>query len=131
MIEQKLHAYYKRFATISPRADFVARSRGSITHLAQEPVASLWRTRIIDTLTASGALALASFLLLAIVAGISYATRSSGVLMARTGLNDAALTRETTDLAFKVQIKDAEYFDESASQVARALDTIVSDAQVQ
>ena len=124
MIEQKLQNYFKRFTTITPRAEFVARSREAVTGFAQLPrLQSNWIMRFKETLTTSGALALASFLLFAILGSISYVTKNTDQV-ATTAFNNDALVREATQLSFQVQLKDAEYFDESASQVVQALDRI-------
>ncbi len=130
MIEQKLHNYFKHFTSITPRAEFASRSLARITTTAQMPATSpVWFMRVKESLTTGGALAMASLLLLIVLGGISYVAKQSGQVVATASLGDAALMREASQLTFNVQLKDAQYFDESASQVARALDRISGNGQ--
>lgn len=128
MIEQKLTQYFKQFSRISPRGEFVARSKATVATLPQEsPVRAAWIFRIKESLTTGSALALASFLLIALLGGISYVAKTSGQFASRASFNDGALAREAEQLTFQVELKEAQYFDESASQVVRALTKIAND----
>lgn len=128
MIEQKLQNYFKRYTSVTPRAEFALRSRAQITCLAQLPTSRpTWIMRFKETLTTGGALALASLLLLIVLGGISYVAKQGGLTGGSVALNAAALSREASALSFNVQLKDAQYFDESASQVARVLDKLSGD----
>jgi hypothetical protein len=80
--------------------------------------------RVRETVTTGGALALASFLILAVVSGISYVSNQAGQIATASLNSNDSLAKEASQISFKVQIQDAEYFDESASQVVRALDRI-------
>jgi len=131
MIEQKLTTYFKRYATITPRAEFLARSRMSISAQVQLPLAGTWFSSLRESVTTGSALALASFLLLLIVGGVSYISKQSGQLATTSSFNNDSLTKEAALLTFHVQLKDAEYFDESASQVVRALDQIANETTIQ
>lgn len=133
MIEQKLTTYFKRYASITPRADFLTRSRAEATTRPQVARAqtSHWLLRMKESATTGSALALASFLLLIIVGGVSYISKQGGQIVATGSFNNAALEREATQISFQVQLKDAEYFDESASQVVRALDNIANESEIQ
>lgn len=125
MIEQKLQNYFKHFTAIKPSAEFASRSLAQITGTAQLPVAApTWIMRFKETLTTGGALALTSLLLLIVLGSISYVAKQGGRFAATNPLADDALVREASQLTFNVQLKDAQYFDESASQVARALDRL-------
>ncbi len=127
MIEQKLTTYFKRYTAITPRQEFAARSRDLVTSLPQQPLARGFLFRVRETLTTGGALAMASFLLLVVLGGISYVSRQGAV--ATSSFNNDTLVREATELSFSVELQEAEYFDESASQVVRALDRIVEEGE--
>lgn len=131
MIEQVLTKYFKRFHAVAPSAEFASRSREHILSLPQLPAQRHALARLREAITSGTALALASFLLLAVLGGISYVTKQSAGV-ASSALSDEALMREAAQLSFEVQLNDAEYFDESASQVVRALDRLSGDgARVQ
>ncbi len=131
MIEQKLSAYFAKYRSIHPDAGFAARSLSKITAASQEsPVLhGSWVLRLKETMTASSALALASFLLLIVVGSISYVAKQSGQMARLNGADftDETLAREAAQLSFQVELQAAEYFDESASQVVRALDRLSRD----
>lgn len=126
MIEKKLTTYFHRLAPITPRAEFVLRSRAEVTRAPQELRTHSWAFRLREAVTSGSALALASFLLLVVLGGVSYVAKHNGPV-ANSALNDASLAREAAQISFQVQIQDAEYFDESASQVVRALDRLSSE----
>lgn len=127
MIEQKLQNYFKHFTAVTPRSEFVTRSRGAVTDFPQfAPLQPTWLTRCKEALTTGSALALASFLLLIVLGSISYISKNTNQVAA-TAFNNDALVREATQLSFNVQLKDAEYFDESASQVVQALNRLSGD----
>lgn len=126
-IEQKLTAYFARYRTLMPRAEFMAQSRLRATQNVQEPAQRpVFGARFFESLTAGSALALASLLLIIVLGGVSYLAKRGGQVAATTSLSNDSLVREATGLTFKVQIKDAEYFDQSAEQVVQALDKILS-----
>jgi hypothetical protein len=131
MIEQKLQNYFKRFTAITPRSEFVMRSRMQVTSSGQLPIAETWLSRMKESLTTGSALALASLLLLIVLGSISYVSKQGGQMATTSSLSNDTLTREAAQLSFQVQLKDAEYFDESASQVVRALDSIANERVIQ
>jgi hypothetical protein len=131
MIEQKLSAYFAKYHRINPDADFASRSLSKITATAQESVSmhGSWMLRLKETMTTSSALALASFLLLIVLGSVSYVAKQSGQMASlnKGAFTDDALAREAAQLSFQVELQAAEYFDESASQVVRALDRLSRD----
>ncbi len=130
MTEQKLQNYFKRFTAITPSAEFASRSRAQVVSAAQMPAIRLtWIMRFKETLTTGSALALSSLLLLIVLGGISYVSKQGGLTGGAVALNAASLSREASALSFNVQLKDAQYFDESASQVARVLDELSGSVQ--
>ncbi len=131
MIEQKLTTYFKRFTAIRPRGEFVAAIRMQVTAQPQLPAAENWLSRMKESLTTGSALALASLLLLIVLGSISYLSKQGGAIAATGSFNTDTLSREAAQLTFQVQLKDAEYFDESASQVVRALNSITDTTAIQ
>lgn len=132
MIEQKLQNYFKHFTAITPRSEFLARSRSEVLKQPQLALAETWLSRMKESLTTGSALALASLLLFIVLGSISYlATQTTGQVATAPSFNNDSLAKEAAQLSFQVQLKDAEYFDESASQVVRALDRVVNETTVQ
>jgi len=119
MIEQKLKTYFNRYSAISPRADFSSRSKSEIIKLPQ--IARSWHQKVFETLTAGGALALASMLILAVVGGVSYVSRDGN---AGGSLSNASLNVESKNLTFGIKLQEVKYFDETASQMVQALEYI-------
>jgi hypothetical protein len=128
MIEQKLKTYYAQFQKLSPRAEFLFRSKVQITAATQGlPVRPSFKQRFIESITAGGALALASLFLVIIIGGISYISREAGsgaVATTATDPDSAALLREASQLTSSVHIGEVDRFSESAEQVVSALDQL-------
>ena len=129
MIEQKLKTYFERYKNLSPRADFVANSKKIIFSTTQQLPAFSWRLRVFESITASGALALASILLVVLFGGFSYLNYQGGSVATNTNSPEAqALLKEASSLVASVQIKEIERFAESSEQVVTALDTLSKEA---
>ncbi len=130
MIEQKLQNYFKKYKAITPTADFAHRSLSQITCTVQLPApTATWFMRFKETLTTGSAMALASLLLLILVGGISYVAKQSGQFATNISIGNDTLSREASLVTFNVQLENAQYFDESASQVARTLDRLSGNSQ--
>jgi hypothetical protein len=129
MIEQKLTTYFSRYKKLSPSADFVASSKRIIVASRQELPALSWRVRIFESVTASGALALASFLLLVIFGGISSIGGGAANVASSNNPEAQALLKEASSLVASVQIKEVDRFVESAEQVVTALDTLSQEVK--
>ncbi len=132
MLEQKLTTYFARFKSLTPSAEFVAKSKTSIVFSKQEsPVTmNLWRS-VRESFTSAGALALASLLLVVVVGGISYVGKNAGSVATSAG-NDpeaVALLHEASQLTASVQIKEVDRFTQSAESVAVALDKLSKKPQ--
>jgi hypothetical protein len=85
--------------------------------------------RIFESITASGALALASILLVVLFGGFSYLNYQGGSVATNTNSPEAqALLKEASSLVASVQIKEIERFAESSEQVVTALDTLSKEA---
>jgi len=127
MIEQKLTTYFKRFNSITPRVEFISQSRARVSFSEQLSPVRSWQVKLVESLTTGSAVALASMLLLVVIGGASYVSKNTAQVASKSGLSDMALMDEAAQITFNVQLKDAEYFDESASQVVLALDRILAD----
>ncbi len=128
MLEQKLTTYFARYKSLTPRAEFLAQSKLRIAMSKQEQpaVRMTLRARLAQSLTLSGALALASVLLVVVLGGVSYLSKRTGGV-ATTAAVDAeaiALLHEASQLTSSVQIKEVDRFTQSSESVAVALDKL-------
>ena len=124
---QNLIALIKK---IEPSADFLHQSKMTIAVTLQEEKAKqksirFIPMRMVEGITLRSTFAFASIFLVAIVASTAYFTTTSNHLA--KSLDDKALAQEATSLDFEIQIAEAAYFDQSARQVALALDKISED----
>jgi hypothetical protein len=130
MIEQKLKTYFGKYNNLSPRAEFLSHSKRVIFATQQQLPAASWRSRIFESVTASGALVLASLLIVFVFGGISYLNHDTGSVATSANSPEAqAMLKEASSLVASVQIKEIERFTESAEQVVTALDTLANDTQ--
>jgi hypothetical protein len=130
MLEQKLKNYYARFNKLAPRAEFLLRSKSQIAAGPQGlSVRLTFKQRFIESITASGALALASLFLVIVVGGISYISQAGVSTVATTAADpdSVALLREASQLTSSVHISEVDRFSESAQQVVTALDQLSKD----
>jgi hypothetical protein len=128
MIEKKLTTYFARYKKLMPSAEFLHRSKTTIAFAKQEAVGfGGLRSRIVESLTASGALALASLLLLVVLGSISYIGSKTGATLVQNSTTDAettALLKEASLLVSSVQLKEVDSFAESSEQMVSALDIL-------
>ncbi len=126
MTEDFLKQLLQPLRRIEPEQTFIAASKARILLATQEPpmnmLSSRLRIRFFESLTLTGAIALASFLILIAFGSISYLSGGGATLA--TSFNNDALISEAQSTDFQLQIKAVTYFDESAKQVAMALDKI-------
>ena len=131
MDEQFLKNLLKPLRRIEPSRDFMARSKQLITLARQEAAPAPIRERVLSSIfegfTFSVGIAMASLLLIVTIGSISYLTGTSGGEVA-SSFNNASLAQEADSIDFNLQIQEISYFDESAKQVALALDKISHDA---
>ena len=130
-------ADFKKFLSvlrrIQPTDAYQSRSKPLIVLARQEqPLAApalprvKLRLRIFESLTVTGAIALASFLIIAALGSMSIVNlRENGTLA--SSLSSDSLVSEAKSANFDLQIKEVTYFDESSKQVALALDKISKD----
>lgn len=127
-IEQKIQKYFDVMKRHVPGADFLMRSKATILISAQEPPAPAgFRAKVLESLTAGSALALASLLLLVVLGSISYVGTQTAATLATTATHDAdaeALLREASQLVSSVQIKEVDQFLESSEQMVSALNAL-------
>lgn len=127
-IEQKIQKYFDVMKRRVPGADFLMRSKATILISAQESPAPVgFRAKILESLTAGSALALASLLLLVVLGSISYVGTQTAATLATTATHDAdaeALLREASQLVSSVQIKEVDQFLESSEQMVSALNAL-------
>ena len=114
---------------IAPDSAYMTRSKELIAFSAQEaPVKSLrtrLMSRIFESMTLTAGVALASLLIVIALGSISYlggSSHSGGQVAASFNNDSLALEAQSAD--FSIQIQNISYFDESARQVALALDKI-------
>lgn len=133
MIEQKLTTYFSKYKQLSPRAEFLASSKSRIAASSQFIPAFSWRKRVMESLTAGGALALASLMLVVVLGGLSYASRQAGVVATGGTRNAEAeiLLKEASALTSAVHIGEVEQFNESSEQVVMALNQIAQEEGAQ
>jgi hypothetical protein len=72
----------------------------------------------------TGAIGLASVLLLVILGSLSYSNQGGST---NSSFNSNAIVAEAQSANFELHIKEVTYFDESAKQVALALEKIAED----
>lgn len=111
---------------INPDASFVARSKAQILASSQEtaPERMSVLTWLSTHQTAKIAIGLASIVIVTTV-GISSYVGSNTRSLSRS-FNSAALSQEADSLDFQIHIKEAVYYDETAQEMALALDKIAN-----
>ena len=127
-IEQKIQKYFDVMKQRVPGADFLTRSKATILVSAQESATPVgFRAKILESLTAGSALALASILLLVVLGSVSYIGTQTAATLATNNSHDAdaeALLREASQLVSSVQIKEVDQFLESSEQMVSALNAL-------
>lgn len=123
MTEEFLKKLVSPLKRVEPTSEFMARSKARIMLTKQEAPKFKLRLNFFESLTFTGAIGLASILLLAGIGSLSYIASDSSNL-ADNSLNNAVLISEAESANFQLQIKEITYFDESAKQVALVLEKI-------
>lgn len=112
---------------ITPDSGYMANSKALISMRAQElpaqPLRMRFFSRMFESVTFTASLALASLLIFIAIGSLSYLTGTSNGQLASSFNNDS-LAMEAKSIDFSMQIREISYFDESAKQVALALDKI-------
>lgn len=116
---------------IQPDSAYMQRSKALISLRNQEtaslplnlPLSKRFTSRIFESVTFTAGLALASLFIFIALGSLSYLAGEPGGQMASSFNNDS-LALEAKSVDFSMQIKEISYFDESAKQVALALDKI-------
>ncbi|PIR86758.1 MAG: hypothetical protein COU11_04605 [Candidatus Harrisonbacteria bacterium CG10_big_fil_rev_8_21_14_0_10_49_15] len=122
----------KKFTTVTnllrslePSREFMVRSKQMILSTAQEPLRRLpfrLPVRLPEGVTIQTAFAFASVILVVLAGGVTYFNTSSGQLA--QSFNDDTLMQEVRTASFEIQIAEAQYYDQSATAVALALEKI-------
>lgn len=121
MNEATLQKLLNPLTGITPSPEFAMRSKAQILMSAQEQtVPARVRVRFFESLTVTGAIGLASVLLLVILGSLSYSNQGGST----NSFNSNAIVAEAESANFELHIKEVTYFDESAKQVALALEKI-------
>lgn len=127
-IEEKIQKYFTVVKRRMPSVEFLTRSKATILIARQEsPVPTGLRAKIVESLTASSALAMASILLLVVLGSISYVGTQTAATLATNTVQDPdaeALLREASQLVSSVQIKEVDQFLESSEQMVSALNLL-------
>ena len=125
--EEKILTVLKEGCSVQPGEEFKERSRATILAAHQTPsMFHTFRRELIEHLTFSMALGMASITLLIIFGGFSYwDTLFPG---ASPSLSSQELTREAENLDFKIELKEAKYLNTSAQQIGALLNEIDEDS---
>ncbi len=120
---QKIFTSLKR---ITPDSGYLAQSKASILQSTQDARTQLqpkFAFSFFERLNITGAVALGALVLL-VVGTAAFMGTPAGQLADVPSIASESLTREASEADFTLQISEAQYFDESAEQVAVALDQI-------
>jgi hypothetical protein len=128
-MESKLNTIFARLKQITPDQAFLSRSKASILATAQEavrPRTTLFSVR--ERFVFIPALAFGALLLVTISLG-AFVNPTDDVLLTNAPAVSSSedLTREAEKVDFSIKIAEVNYFDESAEQVALALDEIAKE----
>lgn len=116
--------------SITPDSAYMSRSKQLITFARQKapvvqmPLYTRFAGRMLESFTFSAGLALASLFIIIALGSLSYLTGPAQDGAVATSLNNDSLALEAESIDFNMQIKEISYFDESAKQVALALEKI-------
>lgn len=127
MYEILLKKLLAPLSRITPDSGYMTASKAQISLREQEMpsqlLSSRFFSRIFESVTFTAGLALASLLIFVAIGSLSYLAGSSNGKLASSFNNDS-LALEAKSIDFSMQIREISYFDESAKQVALALDKI-------
>lgn len=122
-MEDNLIKILREFSNIQPDAGFIKRGRLALSVLPPQKIANPVRRGVMEALESfkfAAAITFASLMLFLIMGGVSYVKfkNSPGILgsMQEQDLKDEA--------EFSIQLGEAKYFEQSAEQVAAALNKI-------
>lgn len=122
-MENQLSKIFKEFKNIQPDAGFIKRSRLALAHLPPQKQSDPIRRGVMEALESfkfAAAITFASLMLFLIVGGVSYFKfkNAPGIL---GSIQEQDLISESE---FSIKLGDAKYFEQSAEQVAAALNKI-------
>lgn len=127
-MKNKLDTFFALLKNISPDADFVSRSKAQILSREQDRALPGAGVSFVSWLqshnTAKFAIGLASVVLLTTIGLSSYLGSNTRSLT--RSFNNNTLTKEADSLDFQIHIKEAVYYDETAQEIAVALDKIAN-----
>lgn len=126
-MEDKLITLLKTLSLIEPDEASKVRSRSRIV-VAKTPTLSRVRTGFFESMKLGTAMALASVLLFIIVGGFSYFKLTSVATVASSSFDFKTLSAEAANIDLRVQLGEAEYFDDSARQMATVLNDVSETA---
>ena len=123
-MEDQIKHILSPLKALTPDEAFLARSRQFILTLPQDFAPETSRNRFFEGVRFGVALTFAALLFIVALGGVSYLGTSSPSVA--NSLNTTTLSTEAQDAStdFLVQIKEANYFSDSASRVASALEEI-------
>ena len=113
---------------ITPDAGYMANSKARISLRGQEiqnqPLGARFFSRVFESVTFTAGLALASLFIFIALGSLSYLAGGAPSGQVTSSFNNDSLALEAESVDFNLQISEISYFDESAKQVALALDKI-------
>lgn len=128
MYESLLKHLLRPLTRIIPDGAYMKRSKELISFAGQEaplkPLRVRFMSRIFESITITAGVALASLLLVIGLGSLSYLKTTPSGGQVATSFNNESLAMEATLSDFNMQIQAISYFDQSAKQVAMALDKI-------
>lgn len=125
-MEEKLVKILKAGRSIEPTQEFRLRSENSILASRQNRTNffATIKSELLENFKFSLALSLASILILVIFGSFSYWKSNSAQETANLNLNGQELLTEIQALDFQIQLGEAQYFNESALEIAALLKEI-------
>lgn len=121
-MEEQILKILRQGRSIEPSGDFKERSRRLI-FLAPQRKPSIFemaRASLLENFSLSLSLTLAAFMIFAIIGGFGYWNSGEDA----TALNGQDIKAEAEKLDFQIQLKEAQYFTQSADEIAALLNEI-------
>lgn len=130
MDKNKLIQILKYFQKIKPDKDFAARSRRDVL-LSQkiDHRISVIKTGLLNSFKFSGALMLASLMIFVIFGGLTFFNIKNLSPVMLTSFNDNKLMAESGKVEIEIKLKEVEYYERSAREVATLLNEIIKEEE--